>query len=203
MKENYRKALLENYLELFVEKKKESDMLIASGRGLLNRVAEMMNGSVRSFMYKGLKVSSGCGDVIYRLITSEAKLDSFYENEIQVVLGLACSPTEIKGRVRLTKKEAEIVPELQKIWDKNMKHCYFFDTHEFKTLAGQLSELSHHLTCYRELNYYYGMDDFYLKRNLLKNVYDLSNLTDDPYDKVSTLDLVPLIELFEKTVRND
>ena len=203
MKENFKQELLQNYLDMIIEKSKERSMVIASQRGLVSQVAQMIDESVCSLKDRGLKVRSGHEDVRYWLIASEAKVCRYSQDEIQVKLGLACSPTEIKGRVRLTKKEAEIVPELQKIWDKNMKHCYFFDTHEFKTLAGQLSELSHHLTCYRELNYYYGMDDFYLKRNLLKNVYDLSNLTDDPYDKVSTLDLVPLIELFGKTVIND
>ena len=199
MKENYRKALLENYLELFVEKKKESDMLIASGRGLLNRVAEMMNGSVRSFMYKGLKVSSGCGDVIYRLITSEAKLDSFYENEIQVVLGLACSPTEIKGRVRLTKKEAGIASELQKIWDYNVNNNYFYDSDIFKKKAAELSTLSHHLKCYREFYYNFGMDDFYRKDDLLSRDYIFTGLKDDPYSVASTQDLLPFRILLGKT----
>ena len=199
MKENYRKAFLENYLDLFIEKKKESEMLIASGRGLLSKVAEMIDGSIKSFKYKGLKVSSDYGDVSYWFITGEAKLDSFYENEIQVVLGLACSPNEIKGRVRLTKKEAEIASELQKIWDNNLKYGYFYDSEIFKKKAAELSTLSHHLKCYREFSFNYGMDDFYQKKDLLSPSYVFCGLTDDPYSEVGTYNLIPLNILFEKT----
>ena len=197
MKENYRKALLENYLELFVEKKKESDMLIASGRGLLSKVAEMIDDSFWVFKNKGLKVKSGQENVRYWLIKSEAKANN--HNEIQVVLGLACSPAEIKGRVRLTKKEAEIVSKLQKIWDYNLKYGYFYDSDKYKMMAEELYELSHHLECYRGFSFNFGMDDFYRKDDLLSRDYVFCGLTDDPYSVASTQDLLPIRVLFEKT----
>ena len=56
MKESFKQELLQNYLDLIVEKSKESEMLIASGRGLLSQVAKLINKSVYSFLDKGLKV---------------------------------------------------------------------------------------------------------------------------------------------------
>ena len=198
MKEKFRKALLQDYLELFIEKKKESEMLIASGQGLLSKVAEMMNCSISSFRYKGLKVRSDHEVVIYRIITSEAKLDRLSENAIEVVLGLACSPNEIKGRVRLTKKEAEIASELQKMWDNNVDYNCFYDRDKFKKKAEELSALTHHLECYREFYFDFGMDDFYQKIDLLSQTYVFDGLTDNAIE-ASTRDLIPVKELFGKT----
>ena len=197
MKENFKQELLQNYLDLIVEKSKESEILIASCRGLLSKVAELINESIWAFKNKGLKVRSGQENVRYWLIKSDAKASN--HNEIQVVIGLACSPAEIKGRVRLTKKEAEIASELQKIWDYNMNYRYFYDSDKFKMMAEELFEQSHHLECYREFSFNYGMDDFYLKKDLLSGGYVFCGLTDDPYKEVSTWDLLPLKILFEKT----
>ena len=195
MKENFKQELLQNYLDQIVEKRKESEMLIASGRGLLNQVAKLMNESVYSFMDKGLKVRSDHEVVIYWIITSEAKLDRLSENVIEVVLGLACSPNEIKGRVKLTKKEAEIASELQKIWDNNLKYGCFFDSDKFKKKAEELSALTHHLECYREFYFDFGMDDFYQKIDLLSQTYVFDGLTDNAIE-ASTRDLIPVKELF-------
>ena len=195
MKENFKQELLQNYLDQIVEKRKESEMLIASGRGLLNQVAKLMNESVYSFMDKGLKVRSDHEVVIYWIITSEAKLDRLSENVIEVVLGLACSPNEIKGRVKLTKKEAEIASELQKIWDNNLKYGCFFDSDKFKKKAEELSALTHHWECYREFYFDFGMDDFYQKIDLLSQTYVFDGLTDNAIE-ASTRDLIPVKELF-------
>ena len=195
MKENFKQELLQNYLDQIVEKSKESEILIASGRGLLNQVAKLMNESVYSFMDKGLKVRSGREDVRYWLISCAAYLNMYSENAIEVVLGLACSPNEIKGRVKLTKKEAEIVSELQKVWDKNLKYGCFFDRIKFMEKAKELSRLTHHLECYREFRYNFGMDDFYQKKDLLSQTYVFDGLTDNAIE-ASTRDLIPVKELF-------
>ena len=195
MKESFKQELLQNYLELIVEKSKESEMLIASGRGLLSQVAKLINRSVFSFLDMGLKVRYGYETVRYRLITSGAHVSMYSDNEIEVVLGLACSPNEIKGRVRLTKKEAEIASELQKIWDHNVNNNYFYDRDKYKKKAEELSFLTHRLECYREYHYQFGLDDFYQKRDLLSEVYVFGGLTDNAIE-ASTRDLIPLEELF-------
>ena len=198
MKESFKQELLQNYLELIVEKSKESEMLIASGRGLLSQVAKLINKSVYSFLDKGLKVRYGYETVRYRLITSGACVSLYSDNEIEVVLGLACSPNEIKGRVRLTKKEAEIASELQKMWDYNVDYNCFYDRDKFKKKAEELSALTHHLECYREFYFNFGMDDFYQKIDLLSQTYVFDGLTDNAIE-ASTRDLIPVKELFGKT----
>lgn len=199
MKGIFKQVLLQSYLDMFIEKSKESEMLIASGRGLLNQAAKMINDSIYPLENKGLKVSFGHGDVRYWLITSRAKVDTFYHNEIKVVLGLACSPTEIKGRVRFTKKEAEIASELQKIWENNVNNGYFFESDKFIKKAEELRALSHHLECYKEFSYHFGMDDFYRKDDLLSRDYIFPGLTNNPYSEVCTRDLLPLSKLFGET----
>ena len=195
MKESFKQELLQNYLDLIVEKSKESEMLIASGRGLLSQVAKLINKSVYSFLDKGLKVRYGYETVRYRLITSGACVSLYSDNEIEVVLGLACSPNEIKGRVRLTKMEAEIASELQKMWDNNVDYNCFYDRDKFKKKAEELSALTHHLECYREFYFDFGMDDFYQKIDLLSQTYVFDGLTDNAIE-ASTRDLIPVKELF-------
>jgi hypothetical protein len=183
---------------MIIEKGKECEMLIATKQGLVSQVAQMINDAIYSFKNKGLKVRSGNKDVRYWLSKSSAKVSSYPPDVIEVVLGLACSPAEIKGRIKLTKKEAEIVSKLQNIWDNNIKYCYFHDIQKYQELAEQLRALTHHLACYREFTYYYGMEIFYQKENLLAKAYNLSGLCDEPCNYVSTEDLVPLRELFRK-----
>lgn len=195
MDSKFNQELLQDYFEKIVLKSKERAMLLASERGLLSQVAQMINDAIYPFKNKGLKVRSGKDDVRYWLTTSEAKVSLYSLYEIEVVLGFACSPAEIKGNARLTKKETEIIAELQKIWDHNVNYTYFYDCEKFKELAEKLSALSHHLKCYRELNYYYGLDNFYLKEDLLSKQYDLSDLSDDS-QTVTTRDLVRLKDLF-------
>lgn len=196
MDSKFDQELMQDYLEKIVLKSKEHSMLLASERGLMSQVAQMINDAIYSFRNKGLKVRYCHDDVRYWLITSEAKVSLYSLYEIEVVLGFVCSPAEIMGNARLTKKEVEIVTELQKIWDHNVNYTYFYDSEKFKELAEKLSSLSHHIRCYRELNYYYGMDDFYLKEDLLSKHYDLSELSGDPHKTVTTRDLVKLSDLF-------
>ena len=192
----FNQVLLQNCLDKIVEKSKERSMLAATERGLVSEVAKMIDEAIYPFRNKGLKVSSGHDYVRYWLTTSEAKKSAYSIDEIEVTLGFACSPAEIMGKVKLTKKEAEIVNELQKIWDHNMNYNYFYDFDKFKDLAEKLSALSHHIRSYQELNYFYGLDNFYLKENLLSKHYDLSGLSEDPHKTYSTRDLVRLRDLF-------
>ena len=197
MKENFKQELLQNYLDLIVEKSKESEILIASCRGLLNQVAKLINESIWAFKNNGLKVRSGREDVRYWIIKSEAKVN-MYCNDIEVVFGLACSPNELKGCVGLTKKEAEIASELQKMWDHNVEYYFFHDIGNYKAMAYELRRLSHQLKCYREFQYHFDLDDFYQKKDLLSEVYVFEGLTDNAIE-ASTRDLIPVKELFGKT----
>ena len=196
MNSKFDQELLQDYMEKIILKSKERAMLIASERGLIEQVAKMINDAIYPLKNKGLKVRSGSDDVRYWLTTSEANVSAYSLEDIEVVLGFACSPAEIMGKVKLTKKEAEIMNELQKIWDHNMNYNYFYDFDKFKDLAEKLSALSHHIRSYQELNYYYGLDNFYLKENLLSKHYDLSDLSEDPHKTYSTRDLVRLRDLF-------
>ena len=196
MTKNYKHELLLDCLDQIVGMSKEQTMLVAKVQGVVGQVAKMMNCAIHPFKNKGLKVRSGHGDVSCWLATCEAKVRTYSFDEIVVELGFACSPTEVKGRTKLTKKEAEIVAELQKIWNGNLKGNYFYDCELFKELSKKLSALTHQLECYKEFCYYYGMTNFYSREDLLAKHYDLSGLTDDPDCHISTRDLVPLRELF-------
>ena len=192
----FNQVLLQNCLDKIVEKSKERSMLAATERGLVSEVAKMIDEAIYPFRNKGLKVSSGHDYVRYWLTTSEAKKSAYSIDEIEVTLGFACSPAEIMGKVKLTKKESEIATELQKIWDRNTNYNYFYDFEKFKGLAEKLNSLSHHLRCYTEIKYFYDIDNYYLKEDLLSKHYCLSDLTGDNFNMVSTRDLVPLRDLF-------
>lgn len=196
MKENFEQELLMDCLDQIVGMRKEHTMLVAKTRGVVGRVAKMIDQAVHQFKNKGLTVRYGHGDVRCWLATCEARVSNYSFDEVEVVLGVACSPFDLKGHTKLTKKEAEIVAELQKIWVHNLMCKYFFDREQFKELSDKLRVLTHHLECYNELSYYYGIDDFYRREDLLSKHYDLSGVTDNPDCHISTRDLVSISELY-------
>ena len=194
MNSNFNRELMQDYLEKIIQKRKELEMITATENGLMGQVVRMINEAISSFNDKALKVKCGRDNVIYRLITSKAKRDPYF-GDIVVILGVVCSPAEIKGKSKLTKKEAEIEAELQKIWDKNLKRDYFYDREKYMKLAADLNVLSHRIDCYREFQYSIGIDNFYRKEDLLTKQYDFRGLSDDPYCIASTRDLVRIKEL--------
>ena len=102
MNSKFDQELLQDYMEKIILKSKERAMLIASERGLIEQVAKMINDAIYPLKNKGLKVRSGSDDVRYWLTTSEAKVSAYSLEDIEVVLGFACSPAEIMGKVKLT-----------------------------------------------------------------------------------------------------
>ena len=142
---------MQDFLEKIIQTRKERAMIIATEQGMLERVAQMIDNAISCFQNMGLKVKTGKGTVRWWLTTTDAKVESYSSAEIEVKLGFACSPAEMKGKVRLTKKEAEIAAELQKIWDKSVRYGYFYDCEKFRDLAAKLSVLTHHLRCYKVL----------------------------------------------------
>lgn len=196
MNSNFNQELMQDFLEKIIQTRKERAMIIATEQGMLERVAKMIDNAISCFQNMGLKVKSGKGTVRWWLTTTDAKVESYSSAEIEVKLGFACSPAEMKGKVRLTKKEAEIAAELQKIWDKSVRYGYFYDCEKFRDLAAKLSVLTHHLRCYKVLMYDFDLDNIYLKENLLAKHYNLGELSDDPYNMASTRDLVRIKVLF-------
>ena len=196
MKENFEQELLMDCLDQIVGMRKEHTMLVAKTQGVVGRVAKMIDQAIRPFKNKGLTVRYGHGDVRCWLATCEAKVSNYSFDEVEVVLGVACSPFDLKGRIKLTKKEAEIVAELQKIWDKSVRYGYFYDCEKFRDLAAKLSVLTHHLRCYKVLMYDFDLDNIYLKENLLAKHYNLGELSDETYNMASTRDLVRIKVLF-------
>ena len=199
MNSNFNQELMQDFLEKIIQKRKERAMIMASECGLLDQVAKMTRSAISSFQDKGLKVKSDRGIVRWWLTTTDAKVESYSSAEIEVELGFACSPAEMKGKVRLTKKEVEIATELQKIWDYNMKYGYFYDCEKFRDLAAKLSVLTHHLRCYKVLTYSFDLDNIYRKENFLAKHYNVGDLSDEPYNMASTRDIVKLSVLFAKT----
>ncbi len=196
MNSNFNQELMQDYLEKIIQTRKERAMIIATEQGMLERVAQMIDNAISCFQNMGLKVKSGKGTVRWWLTTTDAKVESYSSAEIEVKLGFACSPAEMKGKVRLTKKEAEIAAELQKIWDKSVRYGYFYDCEKFRDLAAKLSVLTHHLRCYKVLMYDFDLDNIYLKENLLAKHYNLGELSDEIYNMASTRDLVRIKVLF-------
>ena len=197
MEIDFRHELMQSYLNKIVEACKEKRMLEATMYGLASKVAEMMNARLSRFENKGLKVLRSDGCVRYWLISAEAKTNIVWHENIHVVFNLVCSPTDIVGKRKLTKKEKEIVAELLEIWDNNLKRGYFGNKEEYLLLSEKLSTLTHRLICHEEINFCFNIDRFYEKEDLLSMSFNLDGLSDLRHVEISTRKLVDIDRLFQ------
>lgn len=197
MEIDFRHELMQSYLNKIVEACKEKKMLEATIYGLASKVAEMMNARLSRFENKGLKVLRSDGCVRYWLISAEAKTNIVWRDNIHVVFNLVCSPTDIVGKRKLTKKEKEIVAELLEIWDNNLKRGYFGNKEEYLLLSEKLSTLTHRLICHEEINFCFNIDRFYEKEDLLSMSFNLDGLSDLRHVEISTRKLVDINRLFQ------
>ena len=197
MEIDFRHELMQSYLNKIVEACKEKKILEATIYGLASQIAEMMNVRLSRFENKGLKVLSSDGCVRYWLISAEAKTNIVWRDNIHVVFNLVCSPTDIVGKRKLTKKEKEIVAELLEIWDNNLKRGYFGNKEEYLLLSGKLSTLTHRLICHEEINFCFNIDRFYEKEDLLSMSFNLDGLSDLRHVEISTNKLVDIDRLFQ------
>ena len=202
MEIDFRHELMQSYLNKIVEACKEKRMLEATMYGLASKVAEMMNARLSRFENKGLKVLRSDGCVRYWLISAEAKTNIVWHENIHVVFNLVCSPTDIVGKRKLTKKEKEIVAELLEIWDKNLKRGYFGNKEEYLLLSEKLSTLTHRLICHEEINFCFNIDRFYEKEDLLSMSFNLDGLSDLRHVEISTRKLVDINRLFQEEKGN-
>ena len=197
MEIDFRHELMQSYLNKIVEACKEKKILEATIYGLASQIAEMMNIRLSRFENKGLKVLRSDECVRYWLISAEAKTNIVWRDNIHVVFNLVCSPTDIVGKRKLTKKEKEIVAELLEIWDKNLKRGYFGNKEEYLLLSGKLSMLTHRLICHEEINFCFNIDRFYEKDDLLSMSFNLGGLSDLRHVEISTNKLVDIDRLFQ------
>lgn len=202
MEIDFRHELMQSYLNKIVEACKEKKMLEATIYGLASQVAEMMNARLSRFENKGLKVLRSDGCVRYWLISAEAKTNIVWHENIHVVFNLVCSPTDIVGKRKLTKKEKEIVAELLEIWDNNLKRGYFGNKEEYLLLSEKLSTLTHRLICHEEINFCFNIDRFYEKEDLLSMSFNLDGLSDLRHVEISTRKLVDINRLFQEEKGN-
>lgn len=202
MEIDFRHELMQSYLNKIVEACKEKKMLEATIYGLASQVAEMMNVRLSRFENKGLKVLRSDECVRYWLISAEAKTNIVWRDNIHVVFNLVCSPTDIVGKRKLTKKEKEIVAELLEIWDKNLKRGYFGNKEEYLLLSEKLSTLTHRLICHEEINFCFNIDRFYEKEDLLSMSFNLDGLSDLRHVEISTRKLVDIDRLFQEEKGN-
>lgn len=202
MEIDFRHELMQSYLNKIVEACKEKKMLEATIYGLASQVAEMMNVRLSRFENKGLKVLRSDGCVRYWMISAEAKTNIVWRDNIHVVFNLVCSPTDIVGKRKLTKKEKEIVAELLEIWDKNLKRGYFGNKEEYLLLSEKLSTLTHRLICHEEINFCFNIDRFYEKEDLLSMSFNLDGLSDLRHVEISTRKLVDIDRLFQEEKGN-
>lgn len=202
MEIDFRHELMQSYLNKIVEACKEKKMLEATIYGLASQVAEMMNARLSRFENKGLKVLRSDGCVRYWLISAEAKTNIVWRDNIHVVFNLVCSPTDIVGKRKLTKKEKEIVAELLEIWDNNLKRGYFGNKEEYLLLSEKLSTLTHRLICHEEINFCFNIDRFYEKEDLLSMSFNLDGLSDLRHVEISTRKLVDINRLFQEEKGN-
>ena len=202
MEIDFRHELMQSYLNKIVEACKEKKMLEATIYGLASQVAEMMNARLSRFENKGLKVLRSDGCVRYWMISAEAKTNIVWRDNIHVVFNLVCSPTDIVGKRKLTKKEKEIVAELLEIWDKNLKRGYFGNKEEYLLLSEKLSTLTHRLICHEEINFCFNIDRFYEKEDLLSMSFNLDGLSDLRHVEISTNKLVDINRLFQEEKGN-
>jgi len=197
MEIDFRHELMQSYLNKIVEACKEKKILEATIYGLASQIAEMMNVRLSRFENKGLKVLRSDECVRYWLISAEAKTNIVWRDNIHVVFNLVCSPTDIVGKRKLTKKEKEIVAELLEIWDKNLKRGYFGNKEEYLLLSEKLSTLTHRLICHEEINFCFNIDRFYEKEDLLSMSFNLGGLSDLRHVEISTNKLVDIDRLFQ------
>jgi hypothetical protein len=202
MEIDFRHELMQSYLNKIVEACKEKKILEATIYGLASQIAEMMNVRLSRFENKGLKVLRSDECVRYWLISAEAKTNIVWRDNIHVVFNLVCSPTDIVGKRKLTKKEKEIVAELLEIWDKNLKRGYFGNKEEYLLLSEKLSTLTHRLICHEEINFCFNIDRFYEKEDLLSKDYNLGGLSDLRHVEISTNKLVDINRLFQEEKGN-
>ena len=202
MEIDFRHELMQSYLNKIVEACKEKKMLEATIYGLASQVAEMMNVRLSRFENKGLKVLRSDECVRYWLISAEAKTNIVWRDNIHVVFNLVCSPTDIVGKRKLTKKEKEIVAELLEIWDNNLKRGYFGNKEEYLLLSEKLSTLTHRLICHEEINFCFNIDRFYEKEDLLSMSFNLDGLSDLRHVEISTRKLVDIDRLFQEEKGN-
>lgn len=202
MEIDFRHELMQSYLNKIVEACKEKKMLEATIYGLASQIAEMMNIRLSRFENKGLKVLRSDECVRYWLISAEAKTNIVWRDNIHVVFNLVCSPTDIVGKRKLTKKEKEIVAELLEIWDKNLKRGYFGNKEEYLLLSEKLSTLTHRLICHEEINFCFNIDRFYEKEDLLSMSFNLDGLSDLRHVEISTRKLVDINRLFQEEKGN-
>ena len=202
MEIDFRHELMQSYLNKIVEACKAKKILEATIYGLASQIAEMMNVRLSRFENKGLKVLRSDGCVRYWLISAEAKTNIVWRDNIHVVFNLVCSPTDIVGKRKLTKKEKEIVAELLEIWDKNLKRGYFGNKEEYLLLSEKLSTLTHRLICHEEINFCFNIDRFYEKEDLLSKDYNLGGLSDLRHVEISTNKLVDIDRLFQEEKGN-
>ena len=197
MEIDFRHELMQSYLNKIVEACKAKKILEATIYGLASQIAEMMNVRLSRFENKGLKVLRSDECVRYWLISAEAKTKIVWRDNIHVVFNLVCSPTDIVGKRKLTKKEKEIVAELLEIWDKNLKRGYFGNKEEYLLLSEKLSTLTHRLICHEEINFCFNIDRFYEKEDLLSMSFNLDGLSDLRHVEISTRKLVDIDRLFQ------
>jgi hypothetical protein len=202
MEIDFRHELMQSYLNKIVEACKEKKILEATIYGLASQIAEMMNVRLSRFENKGLKVLRSDGCVRYWLISAEAKTNIVWRDNIHVVFNLVCSPTDIVGKRKLTKKEKEIVAELLEIWDNNLKRGYFGNKEEYLLLSEKLSTLTHRLICHEEINFCFNIDRFYEKEDLLSMSFNLDGLSDLRHVEISTRKLVDINRLFQEEKGN-
>ena len=202
MEIDFRHELMQSYLNKIVEACKEKKILEATIYGLASQIAEMMNVRLSRFENKGLKVLRSDECVRYWLISAEAKTNIVWRDNIHVVFNLVCSPTDIVGKRKLTKKEKEIVAELLEIWDKNLKRGYFGNKEEYLLLSEKLSTLTHRLICHEEINFCFNIDRFYEKEDLLSMSFNLDGLSDLRHVEISTNKLVDINRLFQEEKGN-
>lgn len=202
MEIDFRHELMQSYLNKIVEACKEKKILEATIYGLASQIAEMMNVRLSRFENKGLKVLRSDGCVRFWLISAEAKTNIVWRDNIHVVFNLVCSPTDIVGKRKLTKKEKEIVAELLEIWDKNLKRGYFGNKEEYLLLSEKLSTLTHRLICHEEINFCFNIDRFYEKEDLLSMSFNLDGLSDLRHVEISTNKLVDINRLFQEEKGN-
>lgn len=192
MATDFNQELLQSYLSKIVETRKEQNMLAGIEQGMVGRVADMMDMKIRRNRGQALAANTSQGVVKYWLVDCGAKPDGYDHCDIEVEFHFVCAPADIVGKKRLTKKEMEVVAELQKIWDDNVKRRYFYDRERYKELAGKLQSLSHRLRCYRVFEYRYNIHDFHNNQHLLEMSYHFESLSDIPYEDISSYDLVIL-----------
>ena len=165
------------------------EMVVAEAQldGFLRMLGDIIESRLGKF--EDYAIETPKGHVVWRLANAYARPNScipsidygvvFLANPEDVVRGAALTRKAIP-----TRKEKELVSQLQELWDKNKSKIWFRDWKEFRKISDELSSLTHKLKCCKWMSWRFTFEDISELRdaeNFLSFRLDFTDLEEGSY----------------------